>query len=88
LGHFPRTQLASTFADFIGKRVPLKPSDLPTNEVKSALAEIIIIQLHGNALREEQSRQLKRMMIFDEAHPVRDSRKLEALARDPPGVRL
>jgi DNA helicase HerA-like ATPase len=82
LGLFPRTQLASTFADFIGKRVSLKLSDLPTDEVKSALAEIIIIQLHGYALRGEQPRQLKRMMIFDEAHRVRDSRRLEALARE------
>jgi hypothetical protein len=40
LGLFPRTELASTFADFIGKRVSLKLSDLPTDEVKSALAEI------------------------------------------------
>jgi DNA helicase HerA-like ATPase len=55
---------------------------LPTDEVKAALAEIIIIQLHGYALRGEQPRQLKRMMIFDEAHRVRDSRRLETLARE------
>ena len=82
LGLFPRIQTKSTFADFIGKRVSLKLSDLPTDEVKSALAEIIIVQLHGCALRGEQPRQLKRMIVFDEAHRVRNSRRLEALARE------
>jgi hypothetical protein len=82
LGLFPRTQISSTFADFINRRVSLKLSDLPTDEVKSAIAEIIIIQLHGYALRGEQPRQLKRMMVFDEAHRVRSSRRLEALARE------
>jgi hypothetical protein len=33
------------------KRVSLKLSDLPNDEIKAALAEIIIIQLHGYALR-------------------------------------
>jgi hypothetical protein len=82
LGLFPRTQTKSTFADFISRRVSLKLSDLPTDEVKSALAEIIIIQLHGYALRGEQPRQLRRMIVFDEAHRVRNSRRLEALARE------
>lgn len=73
---------ARSFESFINKRVCLKLSDLPTDEAKSALAEIIIIQLHGYALRGEQPRRLKRLMVFDEAHRVKDSQKLESLARE------
>jgi NAD(P)-dependent dehydrogenase (short-subunit alcohol dehydrogenase family) len=36
----------------------------------------------GTALRGEARRQLMRMVVFDEAHRVRNSRRLEALARE------
>jgi hypothetical protein len=68
--------------EFLNKRVCLKLSDLPTDEIKSALAEILIVQLHGYALRGEQPRRLTRMMIFDEAHRVKESKRLESLARE------
>ena len=68
--------------DFLNKRVCLKLSDLPTDEIKSALAEVLIVQLHGYALRGEQPRRLRRMMVFDEAHRVKDSKRLESLARE------
>jgi hypothetical protein len=38
--------------------------------------------LHGYALRGEEPRQLMRMVVFNEAHRVRNSRRLEALARE------
>lgn len=72
----------TSFADFVEQRVSLKLSDLPTDEVKAAIAEMIIIQLHGYALRGDQPRRLKRMMVFDEAHRVRSSARLETLARE------
>jgi hypothetical protein len=68
--------------NFLNKRVCLKLSDLPTDEIKSALAEVLIVQLHGYALRGEQPRRLTRLMVFDEAHRVKDSKRLESLARE------
>ncbi len=83
LGLFPSgANSERSFETFINRKVCLKLSDLPTDEVKSALAEIIIIQLHGYALRGEQPRRLKRLMVFDEAHRVKDSQRLESLARE------
>jgi DNA helicase HerA-like ATPase len=82
LGLFPSTTPPESFESFIDKQVSIKLSDLPKDEVKAALAEIIIIQLHGYALRGEQPRQLKRLLVFDEAHRVRNSARLEALARE------
>src|SRR5262245_332809 len=79
---FPNTAPRESFESFIDKRVSLKLSDLPNDEIKAALAEIIIIQLHGYALRGDQPRRLKRLLVFDEAHRVRDSARLEALARE------
>jgi hypothetical protein len=82
LGLFANAGASGSFARFIDKRTSLKLSDLPNDEIKAALAEIVIIQLHGFVLRGDQPRQLKRMIVFDEAHRVRDSVRLEALARE------
>jgi DNA helicase HerA-like ATPase len=38
--------------------------------------------LHGYALRGEEPRPLMRMVVFNEAHRVRNSRRLEVLARE------
>lgn len=83
LGLFPSDggQLKS-FGAFIDKRVCLDLKELPTDDIKSALAELIIIQLHGYALRGDQPRRLKRVIVFDEAHRVRNSARLESLARE------
>ena len=77
LNLFPSAPPPELFETFINKRICLKLTDLPTDEIKSALAEIIIIQLHGFALRGEQPRRLKRLLVFDEAHRVRNSPRLE-----------
>lgn len=72
----------ASFDRFIDSKVCLKLSDLPTDEIKSAIAEIVIIQLHGFALRGDQPRRLKRVLVFDEAHRVSNSARLEGLARE------
>jgi hypothetical protein len=77
-GSNPRTSLG----DFLNTRVCLKLNDLPSDEIKSAVAEVLIVQLHGYALRGDQPRRLTRMMVFDEAHRVKDSKRLESLARE------
>jgi hypothetical protein len=83
LGLFPAVaDPGQSFESFTSKRVCLDLKELPTDEIKSALAEIIIIQLHGYLLRGDQPRRLKRMIVFDEAHRVKDSRRLESLARE------
>ena len=77
-----KSTCAPTAEGFFKQRVCLKLSDLPTDEVKTALAEILIVQLHGHVLRGEQPRRLTRMLVFDEAHRVKDSKRLEQLARE------
>lgn len=69
-------------AKFFEGRVCLKLSSLPGDEIKAAIAEILIVQLHGHLLRGAQPRRLTRMLVFDEAHRVKDSHRLEQLARE------
>ena len=82
LGLFSASIKNSSFEGFINGRVCLDLKDLPSDEIKSALAEIIIIQLHGYALKGDQPRRLTRMVVFDEAHRVKNSNKLQTLARE------
>ncbi len=69
-------------AEFFQGRVCLKLSTLPGDDIKTAIAEILIVQLHGHLLRGEQPRRLTRLLVCDEAHRVKDSRRLEQLARE------
>lgn len=69
-------------AKFFEGRVCLQLSNLPGDEIKAAIAEILIVQLHGHLLRGAQPRRLTRMLVFDEAHRVKESRRLETLARE------
>lgn len=55
---------------------------LPTDPLKSALAEMTIMQLHNHALRGEQPRRLTRLVILDEAHRAATSPGLMRLARE------
>jgi len=51
--YFQGTTPRESFETFINM-ISLKLAELPNDEIKAALAEIIIIQLHGYALRGEQ----------------------------------
>jgi hypothetical protein len=82
LGLFPSDGQAAPFDQMLSKRVVLKLNELPTDEIKAALAEFIIVQLHGYALRGDQPRRLTRLLVFDEAHRVATSPRLEALGRE------
>jgi hypothetical protein len=82
LGLFPGDGQAIPFEEMLRGRLVLKLNELPTDEIKAALAEFIIVQLHGFALRGDQPRRLTRLMVFDEAHRIANSPRLEALGRE------
>jgi hypothetical protein len=82
LGLFPNDAQAAPFEAMLNKRIVLKLNELPNDEIKAALAEFIIVQLHGYALRGEQPRRLTRLLVFDEAHRIANNPRLEALGRE------
>lgn len=72
-----------TFPELLSGRYVLSFSSLPNdNQLKRALAELILIQLQGYMLRGEQPRTLRRLLVFDEAWRASDSVRLIQLARE------
>jgi len=83
LGLFPKAnELETPFETMLGERLVLSLFELPTDEIKAALAELIIIRLHGYLVRGSQPRRLTRLLVLDEAWRVASSKHLENLARE------
>jgi hypothetical protein len=83
LGLFPKSdRLPVPFEAMLDERLVLSLFALPTDEIKAALAELIIIRLHGVLLRRTQPRKLTRLLVLDEAWRVAHSTHLENLARE------
>ncbi len=83
LGLFPATDEQTVpFEAMLDERLVLSLFALPTDEIKAALAELIIIRLHGVLLRRSQPRKLTRLLVLDEAWRVAHSTHLENLARE------
>jgi hypothetical protein len=83
LNLFPKSDaVTTTFEALINARVVLDLHSLPEDRIKAALAEFMIVRLHGYVLRGDQPRQLRRVMVFDEAWRVKDSERLQELARE------
>jgi len=83
LGLFPTSDaVKTTFEALISDRVVLDLHSLPDDRIKAAVAEFMIVRLHGYVLRGEQPRQLRRVLVFDEAWRIKDSERLQELARE------
>lgn len=83
LGLFPSSEgVKTTFEALINDRVVLDLHSLPDDRIKAAVAEFMIVRLHGYVLRGEQPRELRRVLVFDEAWRVKDSERLQELARE------
>jgi hypothetical protein len=81
LGLFPKAE-AAPFEAMLDERVVLSLFALPADDIKAALAELIIIRLHGVLANRPQPRKLTRLLVLDEAWRVANSKHLENLARE------
>jgi DNA helicase HerA-like ATPase len=71
------------FDELLAGRVVLSFNALPNDDqLKRALAELVLIQLQGRMLRGDQPRALRRLLVFDEAWRAADSARLIQLARE------
>ena len=83
LGLFPKTDKQPVpFETMMDERLVLSLFSLPTDEIKAALAELIIIRLHGVLVQRAQPRKLTRLLVLDEAWRVATSPALANLARE------
>ena len=81
LGLFPKAD-AAPFEAMMDERVVLSLFALPADDIKAALAELIVIRLHGVLVSRPQPRKLTRLLVLDEAWRVAKSKHLENLARE------
>ena len=81
LGLFPKAE-AAPFEAMLDERVVLSLFALPADDIKAALAELIVIRLHGVLVNRPQPRKLTRLLVLDEAWRVARSKHLENLARE------
>lgn len=72
----------ATFERLLDGRTVIRLTQLPGEEVRNALAEIMLLGLHRHLLRGEQPRRLRKLLILDEAWRVKDSPHLEPLMRE------
>jgi hypothetical protein len=83
LGLFPKTDaLPLPFEAMMDQKLVLSLFTLPADEIKAAMAELIIIRLHGVLVRRAHPRKLTRLLVLDEAWRVAHSKHLENLARE------
>src|SRR5208337_4359778 len=83
LGLFPKSgELSVPFEAMLDERLVLSLFALPADDIKAALAELIIIRLHGVLVSRPQPRKLTRLLVLDEAWRVAKSAHLENLARE------
>lgn len=75
-------QVAVTFEDLLAGPAVLDMHSLPDDRIKAALAEFLIVRLHGHVLRGDQPRELRRLLVFDEAWRISASERLQELARE------
>jgi hypothetical protein len=71
-----------SFEQLMDNSYILRLSRLPMKEIKSAVAEMIILAIHNFLVSREQPRKLTRAVVLDEAHRVSQSEPLLELMRE------
>lgn len=81
IGLFPENPKIN-FEQLLGQSYTLRLTKLPTDEIKSAVAEILILAMHNYFSSKEHPRKLTRGIVLDEAHRVSKSEILATFARE------
>ncbi|GAB1779550.1 hypothetical protein PMEGAS67_50270 [Priestia megaterium] len=77
-----QTKNKITFNELMNGSYTLRLTRLPGNELKSAVAELLILAIHNYLLSGEQPRRLTRGLVLDEAHRVSQSDALLEMMRE------
>ncbi|AWD68663.1 hypothetical protein C2I28_26920 (plasmid) [Priestia megaterium] len=71
-----------TFTELMNGSYTIRLTRLPGNELKAAVAELLILAIHNYLLSGEQPRRLTRSLVLDEAHRVSQSDALLEMMRE------
>jgi hypothetical protein len=72
----------ANLSDLLDGQVVIRLSQLPGDQVKNAVAELLLLALYNHLIRLEQRRGLRRLLVLDEAWRVTNSERLEPLMRE------
>lgn len=81
IGLFPENPKIN-FEQLLESSYTLRLTKLPTDEIKSAVAEILILAMHNYFSSKEHPRKLTRGIVLDEAHRISKSEILATFARE------
>lgn len=79
---FPDENRSNAFRSLISDSQILDFSQIPSEKIRNALAQLIIMSAHGYYTSKPPSGAITQFLIFDEAHRVLDSNYMVRLARE------
>jgi DNA phosphorothioation-dependent restriction protein DptH len=82
LGLFRADFSDNSFHSLVGKSTILDLSQIPSDEIKNALAQLIVLSAHAYFNSQAHSGSIRQMLIFDEAHRVLNSDYILRLVRE------
>jgi hypothetical protein len=82
LGLFKDEFRQTSFEALVRRACVLDISQIPSDEIKSALAQLIVLSAHSYFNAQQHSGQLRQVLVFDEAHRVLGSDFLPRLVRE------
>lgn len=72
----------TSLGDLLDGQVVIRLSQLPGDQVKNAVAELLLLALYNHLIRMPHPRKLTRLLVLDEAWRVTNSERLEPLMRE------
>ena len=82
LGLFKDEYKESSFQSLVGKSAILDLSQIPSDEIKNTIAQLIVLSAHAYFNSQAHSGTIRQILIFDEAHRVLSSDYMLKLVRE------
>lgn len=82
LGLFRREHRAHSFHDLVQGASILDLSQIPSDEIKNAIAQLIVLSAHSYYNTQQHSGVIRQFLIFDEGHRVLNSEFMLRLVRE------
>lgn len=82
LGLFKEQYRDSSFASLVGRSLILDLSQIPSDEIKNTLAQLIVLSAHAYYNAQPHSGVIRQVLVFDEAHRVMSADYMLNLARE------
>lgn len=82
LGLFREQYRDSSFASLVGRSLILDLSQIPSDEIKNTLAQLIVLSAHAYYNGQPHSGVIRQVLVFDEAHRVLNADYMLKLARE------